>query len=1485
MLNDQGDQEIFDDIERAADERALTRLLEEPHLDISLTAVAGGGAACSQLQANEEVAGPERPFSPLINPSLSQAQETQRSSSTPAPTHPLPPSSTQSLKAKLWSAILMPMPLDGSFYQQHQDLQQFGASGASATAGFAYDTIPDGIELHHLDFLLTDMYTTWCMGSMNPFERMVAAFNMCIEGSNSLDHSFELMREDHLLANKSNASIATDIFGTSIGNASSELATPLLVNGTHIMRKFQEEAYKLWRIKELYIRMHAAEARPASVNLPVVDKMHKILSRLSDLRNLYAFNCITYLQGASTIGSSEYMQLPEMVSTMNQIFASERVTTQLLDDEYCQVIQKSLQVEMEQDFSKFAPHIYIENAMSNALDLMDRTEMRELDREIEANVDENDPLQQQPIQDAEDAIAMFEQLQSGGTGGRGGAGRGGGGQRGRGSGRGGGGRGRGHGGAPNPMDASGLDEGSSSITDVNSSANASAATKRRKAASKRTTPNEKRVQVALKHVLSMFAHHGLRLGSRDRGGTIMAPIFSKKCQGVFTRAYNTICWADDRLKPMTITDVIASMSNSLANPQLHQLLQPHVIRAVADHLLFIPQPQFPKHTPNRCVIAFADGIVYVPTGHFYSHQNLALIPPNTVPHEIFLDLYPYDCFVPNPSTYSTSVLKYYQHCMSIALQEVHEILASSACTYVDSLMAPHAAFMNRFRANVYRNVTERMYPLELCMENNWFHRQPVPDSSDYIHDMYVDLVTEEFRKAVQLRPTLYDNTYGHHLGLNTNPRKPAESLRSMSDPTTSLASRKLIDLVCKINSGIKGYAAVSAAATSKSSVANVEISLEHDPCQRLLTSLQTAIQAVKQIQIPMEGFAENIQSKTLRELQLPQIQTMDSTLNGLYAAYNKLLKDIMPMVAARIEEIQPIPTFTQSGVRVNKGSDGLPLLDGTGPVVIRPVSDAPNDPSAPPPPGFVSVPQSQAIPWMDANDHAEGQAVSEVLLVSTLESNLASSTQTHQQQQHAVTDVGAEVSDLAIQEMISQMEQDMNALLEIEEQILIQSQQPNPAPLLPIASTTPSAPPPLPSTTTTPPVPAPATPTTARVPVGYKLEDVPPENMYAEQHVSLTPNEIERFATPEHHAFRGLIHLYMLLGTYHVPRGEMGKHDLCIAVFQQGPANTGKTRTSERYFKTLYGEEHVGIVNDNAEEKFGLSPIFEKNIYVAIFTEITPNTTVNKAAVMAWITDGTSRQPAKFKDSQQVEPQSKPLGNLNSVMRWSDDGSTESKPGCITRRICMVQMQEPFKHLLSDPEFDALMKHDLPMICLRLLLMRHYLVPSYTIQTFWKRAGAVVDMWRYDFSVQLKPYQSIMHGSGYFDYDEHYILSEFDFQKILKKHRQMSVADNLSGGGGGGGGGGASMARFSWDDLLVYVLSHDGVMKADLNVKYLMFGSMSAITMKTQYIVGLRYSQTALAVLNSGCQVSLPKGYNCITDDMHPMKASNSRKRKAAAVE
>jgi hypothetical protein len=157
----------------------------------------------------------------------------------------------------------------------------------------------------------------------------------------------------------------------------------------------------------------------------------------------------------------------------------------------------------------------------------------------------------------------------------------------------------------------------------------------------------------------------------------------------------------------------------------------------------------------------------------------------------------------------------------------------------------------------------------------------------------------------------------------------------------------------------------------------------------------------------------------------------------------------------------------------------------------------------------------------------------------------------------------------------------------------------------------------------------------------------------------------------------------------------------------------GKSLILEKVLKEFYEPEDVGILSNSGEELFGLSAIFDKNLFYC--SEVNSKFNLEQSKFQQMVSGESVSVAIKYKTA--VSQPFKPHGFLagNETFRLKDVS------GSLTRRIVPLHFSYPV--LQKDPELSKRIQSELPMIIMKANLGYHWALGKVT------RDGRQLDFW------------------------------------------------------------------------------------------------------------------------------------------------------------
>lgn len=159
--------------------------------------------------------------------------------------------------------------------------------------------------------------------------------------------------------------------------------------------------------------------------------------------------------------------------------------------------------------------------------------------------------------------------------------------------------------------------------------------------------------------------------------------------------------------------------------------------------------------------------------------------------------------------------------------------------------------------------------------------------------------------------------------------------------------------------------------------------------------------------------------------------------------------------------------------------------------------------------------------------------------------------------------------------------------------------------------------------------------------------------------------------------------LYAFLGRCLYNVGEKDKWQ--VILFVKGIAGSGKS-TIAKVLRTIYPPKMVGTLSSNIEEKFGLSNIYDKLMFMC--TEVKKDWTLNQADFQSMISGEEVSVAVKHEKARDVEWKVPGFLAGNEMARWIDAS------GSMSRRLMVFEFAKVVPKHKSDPQlFDKIEKN------------------------------------------------------------------------------------------------------------------------------------------------------------------------------------------------
>ena len=217
---------------------------------------------------------------------------------------------------------------------------------------------------------------------------------------------------------------------------------------------------------------------------------------------------------------------------------------------------------------------------------------------------------------------------------------------------------------------------------------------------------------------------------------------------------------------------------------------------------------------------------------------------------------------------------------------------------------------------------------------------------------------------------------------------------------------------------------------------------------------------------------------------------------------------------------------------------------------------------------------------------------------------------------------------------------------------------------------------------------------------------------------------------------------FVFLGRLMFNVGE--KDNWQVLLYLKGVAGSGKS-TMSNLMKYLYTADRVGVLSSNAEEKFGLAPLYDKKLVIC--PEAKKNFSISQGDLQSMVSGEDVSVAIKHKTAKTVEWKASLMFCGNEIPNWQDAS------GSMTRRLLMFMFNKKIKN--ADTELTKKLHADVGQFIFRAVLSYRQAVIKYGSCGIWDKKedgspilSAQIHSFAKDVAKSVQPLTKYLQESG-----------------------------------------------------------------------------------------------------------------------------------------
>ena len=199
-----------------------------------------------------------------------------------------------------------------------------------------------------------------------------------------------------------------------------------------------------------------------------------------------------------------------------------------------------------------------------------------------------------------------------------------------------------------------------------------------------------------------------------------------------------------------------------------------------------------------------------------------------------------------------------------------------------------------------------------------------------------------------------------------------------------------------------------------------------------------------------------------------------------------------------------------------------------------------------------------------------------------------------------------------------------------------------------------------------------------------------------------------------------------------------------VLLYLKGVAGSGKS-TLSNLMKFLYTADKVGVLSSNAEEKFGLAPLYDKKLVIC--PEAKKNFSISQGDLQSMVSGEDVSVAIKHKMAKTVEWKASLMFCGNEIPNWQDAS------GSMTRRLLMFMFNKKIKD--ADTELTKKLHANIDHFIFRAALSYRQAVIKYGKRGIWDKnddgstiLSAQIHSFARDVAKSVQPLTKYLQESG-----------------------------------------------------------------------------------------------------------------------------------------
>lgn len=214
--------------------------------------------------------------------------------------------------------------------------------------------------------------------------------------------------------------------------------------------------------------------------------------------------------------------------------------------------------------------------------------------------------------------------------------------------------------------------------------------------------------------------------------------------------------------------------------------------------------------------------------------------------------------------------------------------------------------------------------------------------------------------------------------------------------------------------------------------------------------------------------------------------------------------------------------------------------------------------------------------------------------------------------------------------------------------------------------------------------------------------------------------------------------------------------DWQVLLFIKGIANSGKS-TLCKIASYFYNPEDVAVMSAKIERQFGLSPIYDKYLYVCY--EVREDMQLDQATFQSMVSGEPVSVAIKNKKAKTVQWTVPGIFAGNQIPAWIDAS------GSMSRRLLLVKFRKEIKN--SDPHLMKKIQDEMSVLLYKCNKCYRNMIADYGKNNIWTKVPQYFSDTREELAAEVQPLLSFIRNSSSLKINEQYYMPIDEFKGMF----------------------------------------------------------------------------------------------------------------------